>query len=388
EERLVEEMRAFAGMPGGNTSFRSRVLASPIPFITVGGRGEDIFHLWQLEGAHGPGSVFLTHTPVLHTRNVTAGRGHLMSEIINSYNGRIFREPPYLWAALSSLFSGAPMAEVEANTAERIDALRGEAKASMNAVSALAEALEPYLDSSGEFWWVAQAESDPRCAEVLGTLRSVVAEFKDIDKYHRIADDQLLSLDEVKELTAEFTAAYPHWETVVEHIGGVRPGLEVGEASGLATAGPREDYGSPMRAQAGRATVTTGRARAAEPTALDEPADDPPWQEALTSALLLFRRYEQGVAEAGAPLQWDERVRRLHDIYDHYARPLVEMPPLLWTRLFRDALLVPHSAPYRATSELLDSGGSGADVERLAEEHEVDVVMLRQALEGVTSLAG
>ncbi|MGH9279325.1 MAG: hypothetical protein ACRD12_14620 [Acidimicrobiales bacterium] len=73
EERLVEEMRTFAGMPGGNTSLRTEVLASPIPFITVAGRGEDIFHLWQLEGQHGPGSIRLTHTPALHTRKRDGG---------------------------------------------------------------------------------------------------------------------------------------------------------------------------------------------------------------------------------------------------------------------------------------------------------------------------
>jgi hypothetical protein len=383
DERLVEEMRAFAGMPGGNTSFGTQVLASPIPFLTVCGRGEDIFHLWQLEAAHGPGSSFLTHTPVLHTRNVKAGRGNLMSEILNSFNGRIFREPPYLWAAMSSLFTGEPMADVEIETAERIEGLRAEAKASMSAVSGLAEALAPYVDEQGEFWWLARAQSDPRCADVLATLRDVVEEFKDVEKYHRMADEQLLSLDEVKELTAEFVAAYPHWETVVERVGGLRFGLGADEATSLARIRPLENYGSPMRMEAGSTAAATGRARAAVPSALGEPVDDLPWQEALTSALLLFRRYEQGMAEAGTPLAWDERVRRLHDVHDHYARQLDPAPPFLWTRLFRDALFVPHSAPYRAVSALLDS--EEADVDRLADEHGVDPEVLRRALDGAFS---
>lgn len=379
EERLVEQMRAFAGMPGGNTSFGSKVLASPIPFLTVCGRGEDIFHLWQLEAAHGPGSSFLTHTPALHTRNVKAGRGNLMAEILNSFNGRIFREPPYLWAALSALFTGQPMVDVEIETAERIEGLRAEAKASMSAVSGLAEALAPYVDEKGEFWWVARAQSDPRCAEILGTLRDVVEEFKDVDKYHRMADEQLLTLDDVKELTADFMAAYPHWETVVERVGGMRPGLAADEASNLARTRPLENYGSPMRVGASTATVASGRVRAAEPATLGEPVDDAPWQEAVTSALLLFRRYEQGLAESGTPLEWDGRVRRLRGAYEHYARQLDETPPFLWARLFRDALFVPHSVPYRALSALLTSEQADADMDQLAEEHGVDAALLREA---------
>jgi hypothetical protein len=388
DERLVEEMRAFAGMPGGNTSFGSDVLSSPIPFITVAGRGEDIFHLWQLEGAHGPGSIFLTHTPVLHTRNIKAGRGNLMSEILNSYNGRIFREPPYLWAALSSLFTGAPMADVAEATAERIEGLRSEAKASMSAVSALAEALEPYVDENSEFWWVARAQSDPRCAEVLGTLRSVVAEFKDVERYHRMADEELLSLDDVKELTEDFIAAYPHWETVVERVGGIRPGLAAGEASSLAQTRPLEGYGSPMRAEVSSGTALPRRVRAAEPATLGEPVADLPWQEALTAALLLFRRYEQGRAESGAPLAWDERVRRLREVFDHYAGPLDDVPPFLWARLYRDALFVPHSAPYRAVSELLAADSPPVDLEGVAESYGVEVEVLRAAGGGVAALAG
>ncbi len=384
DERLVEEMRAFAGMPGGNTSFGTQVLASPIPFLTVCGRGEDIFHLWQLEAAHGPGSCFLTHTPVLHTRNVKAGRGNLMSEIVNSFNGRIFREPPYLWAAMSSLFTGAPAADVELETAERIEGLRAEAKASMSAVSALAEALAPYLDETGEFWWVARAESDPRSAEVLSELRTVVGEFKDVERYHRMADEQLLTLDDVKQLTADFVAAYPHWETVVERVGGLRPGLGT-EVSGLAGTRPLEGYGSPMRVDGGVTTVATGRPRAAEPATLGEPVDDLPWQEALTSALLLFRRYEQGVAEAGSPLRWEERVERLARAYDHYAGGLEDAPARLWTRLFRDALFVPHSAPYRVLTALLDSEEADVDLHGLARDHGADPEVLRDAVARVAA---
>ncbi|HJV09445.1 MAG TPA: hypothetical protein VJ653_07175 [Acidimicrobiales bacterium] len=379
EERLVEEMRAFAGMPGGNTSFGTKVLASPIPFLTVCGRGEDIFHLWQLETAHGAGSCYLTHTPALHTRNVKAGRGNLMSEIVNSFNGRIFREPPYLWAALSSLFSGQPMADVEIETAERIEGLRAEAKASMSAVSGLAEALAPFVDERGEFWWVARAEEDPRCAEVLATLRGVVEEFRDADRYHRMADEQLLTLDDVKELTADFMAAYPHWETVVEKVGGLGFGLAADQTSKLAQTRPMENYGSPQRAEASRVATVSGRSRATEPAALGEPVDDLPWQEALTSALLLFRRYEQGVAEHGAPLTWDDRLRRLHAVFDHYAGALDDPPPFLWARLYRDALFVPHSAPYRALTGLIEGG----DVEVLAAAHDVDPEVLRLAAGGV-----
>jgi hypothetical protein len=377
EERLVEEMRAFAGMPGGNTSFGTGVLAGPIPFLTVCGRGEDIFHLWQLEAAHGPGSSFLTHTPALHTRNVRAGRGNLMSEIVNSFNGRIFREPPYLWAALSALSSGEPMADVETETADRIEGLRAEAKASMSAVSGLAEALAPFVDEAGEFWWVAQAQRDPRCAEVLGTLRGVVEEFKDVERYHRMADEQLLTLDDVKDLTAEFMAAYPHWETVVERVGGLGLALGAGEAANLAQARPLEGYGAPQRADGPRPAMAVRRLRANEPAALGEPIDDLPWQEALTSALLLFRRYEQGVAEAGGPLTWDGRVGRLRAAYEHYCAGLDDAPPTLWARLYRDALFVPHSGPYRALTAVVE--GDEADLERLAERFEVDAGLLRPA---------
>ena len=278
------------------------------------------------------------------------------------------------------------MVDVEIETAERIEGLRAEAKASMSAVSGLAEALAPYVDEQGEFWWLAQAQSDPRCAEVMATLRDVVEEFKDVEKYHRMADEQLLTLDEVKELTAEFMAAYPHWETVVERVGGLRFGLGADEASSLAQTRPLENYGSPMRVEAGTTTAASGRVRAV-PTALGEPVDDLPWQEALTSALLLFRRYEQGLAEAGTPLEWEQRVRRLQDVHDHYARQLDDAPGFLWTRLFRDALFVPHSAPYRAVTELLDVEGEAAevDLDRVAEVHGVDVEVLRTALGGVVA---
>jgi hypothetical protein len=109
-----------------------------------------------------------------------------------------------------------------------------------------------------------------------------------------------------------------------------------------------------LRADAERAGTVARRARATEPATLGEPVADLPWQEALTSSLLLFRRYEQGLAEAGAPLRWDDRVRRLQDIYDHYAAQLDEVPAFLWSRLFRDALFVPHSDAYRAASDQLE----------------------------------
>jgi hypothetical protein len=285
------------------------------------------------------------------------------------------------------MFSGETMADVELETAERIEGLRAEAKAAMSAVSALAEALEPYVDEKSEFWWVARAQSDPRCAEVLGTLRDVVAEFKDVGKYHRMADEELLTLDDVKELTADFVAAYPHWETVVERVGGLGFGLAEGEASSLAQSRPMENYCSPMRAEAGGASQATRRVRAAEPAVLGEPVDDLPWQEALTSALLLFRRYEQGLAELGTPLLWDERVRRLREAFDHYTGRLEEIPPFLWARLVRDALFVPHSDPYRAANELVESAGEAVDLEALAEAHEVDVEVLRVLVDERVALA-
>jgi hypothetical protein len=386
DEDLVEEMRAFAGMPGGNTSFGTDVLASSIPFITVPGRGEDIFHLWQLEGEHGPGSIFLTHTPALHTRNVQAGRGDLMSEILNSYNGRIFREPPYLWAALSRGSAGdatLPGPDVEAELAERIESLRAEAKASMAAVSGFAAAMETYVDKESEFWWLARAESDPRCAEVLETLRGVVHEFKDVEKYHRMADEKLLGLEEVKDLTAQFLAAYPHWKTVVERVGG-RHLRQAGEGS-MVAAGPREDYGSPLREEAAAERAGTGRSLPpAEPA---EPIDEEPWEEVVTSSLLLFRRYERGRADLEEWLEWPERVSRLRSIYDHYAAAVPDLPPFVWTRLFRDALLIPHSAPYRAVTELLAEEASVKDVDdgraavaRAAEKFGVDEQLLAEAL--------
>ena len=218
---------------------------------------------------------------------------------------------------------------------------------------------------------------------MLATLRSVVEEFKDVEKYHRMADEQLLTLDDVKELTAEFMAAYPHWETVVEKVGGLRFGLAEDETSKLAQTRPLEDYGSPMRSELSRAARVSGRQRATAPSALGEPIEDLPWQEALTSALLLFRRYEQGVAERGGPLTWDDRVRRLQAVFDHYAGGLVDPPRYLWARMFRDALFVPHAAPYRALTELIEGVDEGVDLERLAGAHGADPEVLRLAVGGV-----
>jgi hypothetical protein len=174
-------------------------------------------------------------------------------------------------------------------------------------------------------------------------------------------------------------AAYPHWETVVEKVGGLRLGLAEDQTSKLAQTRPLENYGSPVRAEASVSTSGSGRVRATEPSALGEPVDDLPWQETLTSALLLFRRYEQGVAEHGGALSWDDRLRRLHAVFDHYAAGLDDPPRYLWARLFRDALFVPHSAAYRAITELIEAGDDGADLERLAGAHGVDVEVLRLA---------
>jgi hypothetical protein len=382
EERLVEELRPFAGMPGGNTSFQTDVLASSIPFITVPGRGEDIFHLWQLEGSHGPGSICLTHTPALHTRNVSAGRGDLMAEIVNSYNGRIFREPPYLWAAMNQFFAqgqGAPPPgpEVEAATAERIEGLRGEALDNIAAVSGFASEVAQYLDDKSEFWWMAQAENDTSCAEVLANLRELAAEYQDVERHQRAAVEQLIDLDEVKDLTARFLVAYPHWQTLVEHVSGIRPAGGVSESA--AGAGPREDYGSPMRAGGERAPAFVGRTTV-EPALMAEPVGDPPWHEALTASLLLFRRYERGLADQNATLDLDQRIERLRAIYEHHAAQVGDVPPTVWPTLFRDALFVPRSAPYEAVTRLLVD--EGADVARVADEYGVDAGLLRAAVAG------
>ena len=384
-EHVIEEMRPFAGMPGGNTSFTEEVLSSSIPFITVGGRGEDIFHLWQLEGRHGPGSVFLTHTPVLHTRNVKGGRGDLMAEIVDSFNGRIFREPPYLWAALANLSAGStapPGPEVVAETVERIAGLKNEAKGAIAAVSGFASTLEPYLDGTSEFWWLARAQEDPRCAEVLDALESVVAEYKDVGKYHRMADEKLLDFDDVEGLTAEFMAAYPHWETVVSHVAGGRP--TTGASPATTVFGPGEGYGAPLRSEATAATAVPAGATWAEPPDVGEPAEQPPWREVVTASLLLYRRFESGVAAGDSWLTWDDRVEHLRRTYGHYSAGVPELPAFVWTLLFRDALLVPHSAPYRALTELLNDLDQPAPA--LAARYGVDEELLAAAREPVSSV--
>jgi hypothetical protein len=195
-----------------------------------------------------------------------------------------------------------------------------------------------------------------------------------------MADDQLLTLDDVKELTAEFMAAYPHWETVVERVGGLGFALGTEETSKLAQTRPLENYGSPQRMEASRSGMAARRLRATEPATLGEPLADLPWQEALTSALLLFRRYEQGVAEQGGALEWGERVRRLHAVYEHYCAGLEDAPAFLWARLFRDALFVPHSAGYRALTEIIEGTDAGVGVDRLADAYEVDPDLLRDAV--------
>jgi hypothetical protein len=319
-----------------------------------------------------------------------------MTEIIDSFNGRIFREPPYLWSALSNLSAGLTGADafpgqvVEEQTAERIQGLKDEAKASMSAVSGFAAALEPYLDQAGEFWWLSQARDDPRCAELLGALRDVVDEFKDVDKYHRKADEKLIGVEEVKELTAEFVAAYPHWETVVERVGG-RPSAGSRPAPDPAAVGPRENYSSPLRGGGQAVGRVSGIATWAEPPLSADPIEEPPWQDVLTSSLLLFRRYESGAAEKEDWLAWDERVRRLRSAYEHYAAGVADLPTYVWTTLFRDALFVPRSAPHRAVTELLELGlsagspGSEAEIRRIADRFGVDEAVLHQALGRLTS---
>jgi hypothetical protein len=123
------------------------------------------------------------------------------------------------------------------------------------------------------------------------------------------------------------------------------------------------------------------------PPAPFEAVDVPAWREVVTSSLLLFRRYERGRADEERWLEWAERIARLRAIYDHYAAPVRDMPPFAWTMLFRDALLIPHSAPYRALTELLNERvpEAGPDqqrvaVQRMAEQFGVEEEVLAQAV--------
>ena len=393
DEVLVEEHRPFAGMPGGNTTFATEVLGSPIPFITVGGRGEDIFHLWQLEAGHDTGSVCLTHTPALHTRNVRSGRSDLMTEIIDSYNGRILREPPLLWGALSRMFTGQEqdpdaMAEVLAQSAQYVENLRGEAKARIEEVSSFATALEPYVDENSDAWWVRRGQDDPQFAGLLSELREMVTKFKDVERYTELAEEKLFSVEDVEELSQQFLAAYPHWQTVVQHLGGPeqRPAADM---AGAASVTPFPGYGShspelesePAQHSRGRSDATV------EPLEPNDPLVDPPWREVLASSLLLFRRYEIGRAQADAGLDQSQRIARLREIFEHYRSLVGEVPEFVWTRLYRDALLIPFSLPYQAVTALLsrepeglDAEGMASEVPRVAEEFGVDQAILQPAI--------
>lgn len=390
DEQLVEESRAFAGMPGGNTTFDSEVLSSPIPFITVGGRGEDIFHLWQLEAGLGVGSVRLTHTPALHTRNVRSGRSDLMVETIDSYNGRIFREPPLLWRSLANLFDGdgspdGAGSDALAQTAEHVESLRREAKARIAEISAFATALEPYVDESGDYWWIELAHHDARFGAVLSELRSIVADFKDAERYQARADERLLDADDVGELTEDFIAAYPRWKTIVERFAG---GKVLGESPrGVASVSPFPGYGAYDRTE-GTTSSTTRRPANLHLPDLPEPDDDPQWQEVFDSSLALYRRYEKGQAAQDHVLEWPERVDRLRQIYEHYVSLVGEVPGFVWARLFRDALLIPWSPSYVALTQLLAADAwrlerdhRHAEVERVATELGADAELLRLALD-------
>jgi hypothetical protein len=358
DERLAEETRPFAGMPGGNTSMSREVLASPIPFITVGGRGEDIFHLWQIEARHGPGSVRLTHTPVLHTRNVGSGRSSLMKEIIDSYNGRIFREPPLIWARLRQalLADGGEDhddGELGTEVAAAIENLRSEAMSCIAAVAAFAATVEQHLDADADSAWLGQAESDPRARQLLETLRTLVRDFKDADRYQRIADERLLELEDVERLTDEFLAAYPHWETVVGHLAGASTSSAT-ERSDITPAGPGEGYGAPLRGTDHSVEAKDERTGIpAIPLRFVDPAPSPAWADALSTSLSLFRRYEKGRAQGDQPLRWDDRLAHLRQVYDSYRALFPDAPATAWTILYRDALFAPHSPPHRAITELL-----------------------------------
>jgi hypothetical protein len=390
DESLVEERRAFAGMPGGNTTFATEVLKSPTPFITVGGRGEDIMHLWQLEASHGVGSVCLTHTPALHTRNVRSGRSDLMDEIIDSYNGRILREPPLLWGALSAALAGGDhereAAALMAETAEQVDNLRAEAHGRISELSGFAAAIEPYLDEGSDFWWVRQAQEDKRYRDLLTELREMVGRFKDADRYHERAEEKLLDLDDVRELTEEFVAAYPNWSTLLAHVAGEDPAGRT--ASHAASVSPSEGYGGagPDMGEA-RAGAETRSAVEVLPL-LEGSAPDPAWHEIVSSSLSLYRRWETGRAQKDLFNEWPERVERLRDIFLHYVGLAGEVPDFAWTKLFRDALLIPSSAPYAAVSELLseryqglDTGQREAELARIEAELGADEELLQAAVD-------
>ncbi|MBW3644942.1 MAG: hypothetical protein KY441_05490 [Actinobacteria bacterium] len=392
DERLAEETRPFAGMPGGNTSMSRQVLASPIPFITVGGRGEDIFHLWQVEARYGPGSVRLTHTPVLHTRNVSSGRSSLMGEIIDSFNGRIFREPPLIWARLRDALLGAPadrdQGELRAQVATTIENLRSEAMSCIAAVASFAATVEQYLVEGEGSPWLDRAERDPRSRELLETLRGLVRDFKDAERYQRQADEQLLGMEDVERLADEFLAAYPHWETTVAHVAGTSSTAS-GDVGNLAAAGPGEGYGASLRSTEALGTEApgTGGAGPIAPLRFVDPAPAPAWAEALSTSLSLFRRYEKGRAQGDLPLRWHERVDRLHDLYAHYASLFMDAPEMAWTVLYRDALFTPHSAPYQAITDLLATDALAlapdereTEVAAAAARFDVDPGILRAAV--------
>jgi hypothetical protein len=388
EELLVEQTRAFAGMPGGNTSFAQTVLASAIPFITVGGRGEDIFHLWQLESEYGVGTMHLTHTPALHTRNVSSGRSDLVAEIVDSYNGRILREPPYLWAALTRLALGGSgdqpdWERVERETEERVNNLRAEALSTIAAVSGFAAAIEPYLDEKNDFWWLRRAADDPRYDEAITTLRETVSTHRSAERFQQQALEKLLTVDDVKELTDEFIRAYPHWRTVVQWVGG----LETSPAQTPRPAAPfpYQGYGRAAPANGGGASATVAAGHADEPLTA-ELTSDPPWREVVQSALLVFRKYEQGAATHDVFLQWDERVAHLRACFEHYAGLAGDVPDFVWTLLYRDALLVPYSREYVAVSQLLTDEFSQLSpteqqdrLRHLAEELSVEAGLLEEA---------
>ena len=316
-----------------------------------------------------------------------------MGEILDSYNGRIFREPPLLWAALRQLLRGETYDEkewqrIEAETEERIDNLRAEAKASIAAVSAFARALEPYADEQNDFWWLQKGKSDPSFRTSLETLMDLVQAYRNPTKYERQAEEKLLRFEDVKDLTDDFIRAYPYWATVVREVGGPQTVREEEKEAPPAPMAPLEAYSGILREQTEGFQGEAGGGRIDESFDFVEPATNPEWQEALNSSLLLFRRYEEGNAEKDSLLQWEQRVQRLRDIYRHYASRVLEMPAFAWPRLFRTALLVPHSRPYRAVGRMLEDGFLAlADEEKvartsgLAAEYGVDVDLLRQALD-------
>jgi hypothetical protein len=279
-----------------------------------------------------------------------------------------------------------PDGDVEADTEAQVDGLRNEAKGRIAEISGFASALEPLLEEGNERWWVTLARDDARFADVIGQLRAIVADFKDGERHQARADKRLLTTDDVRGLIDEFIEAYPHWRTVVEHVGG-SPVAETSPAE-VASVSPYPGYGARQRGAMATHAPPPRRQPAPLVAELREPDNDPQWQEVYDSALALYRRYETGRAARDAYLEWPDRTARLRDIYARYASLLGKVPEMVWARLFRDALLIPWSPSYVALTRLLADdvwrlapAERQAEVARIATETGGDAELLAMAVD-------